>query len=404
VLAAAVLGLGDARLATGSFVALGLSWSACAGTAAWAVGRREAMPGLVIGTAVGLRLVALGTEPTLSDDVFRYLWEGRVLAAGLDPFLLPPSAPELAHLRDATWELVNHRDVSTIYPPLALWLFEGVARVAPVALAWKVLAAAADLACLGLIAVLARRRGVGAWAPTLWALLPLPVLESAGSGHLESLALAPLLLSIWFADRRPVWAAAAATAGSLVKLLPLAVLAPLWVRCSWRVRADALGVVAALWGLGVLPWLDAGSTLGRGFGRYYEAWAFNGSLFPALEAASGDPAVARVLGVALGAAVCGWALWRRSDPAAWLVWACGALVLLSPVVHPWYLLWPLAPALVIGAWPWAVLGSTVLLSYAVLGSYDQSSSAWMETWWIPWVEYPPLLLATWHWHRTRPEP
>ncbi len=403
-LAALVLTLGDARGDAQTYVALAVTWSAAAACCAWSVGGQPQIPKRVLLTAIGLRILALATEPTLSDDVYRYLWEGRVLAAGLDPFQLPPNAPELAHLRDAIWGLVNHRDVSTIYPPLALALFELVARLAPGALAWKTLAGLADLTCLALIALLARRRGVGAWAPTLWALLPLPVLESAGSGHLESLAIAPLLLGLVLAERRPIAASAAATFGSLVKLLPLALLAPLLARRSTGSRAGAVAMAGGLWALAVLPWLDTGHALGRGFGRYYESWAFNGSLFPLLEALTGDPGVSRALGTALGALVCAWALWRRPDPAVWLLWAFGALVLLSPVVHPWYLLWPLAPALITGAWPWAVLAATVQLSYLVLGSYDQTSSAWVETWWIPWVEYPPLVLAAWHWHRTRRRP
>ena len=251
---------------------------------------------------------------------------------------------------------------------------------------------------------MAWRRGTGAWAPALWALHPLPVLESAGSGHLEALALAPLLLALLLTERGPRAATIAAAVGSLVKLLPLALLAPLLRRASGRLRLQIVLIAGLVWALAVLPHLDAGLTLGRGFGRYYEAWAFNGSLFPLLEAVIGDPGATRAVGVLLGAALAAWALWRRPDPAAFLLWACGALILLSPVVHPWYLLWPLAPALVLGAWPWAVLASTVLLSYLVLGSYDVSVSAWLEPWWIPWLEYPPLVVATAVWWRTRRRP
>lgn len=403
-LAGLVLHLGDARQASAAFVATALVWAGVASGTAWGVRGRQALPWGVLAAAVILRAVILATEPTLSDDLYRYLWEGRVLAAGFDPFLLPPDAPALAHLRDPTWALVNHRGVSTIYPPLALGLFEAVARLAPSALSWKLLAALADLGCLAGIAHLARARGVGAWAPTLWALHPLPVLESAGSGHLESLALAPLLGALALAWRRPVLATAAATLGSLVKLLPMGLIAPIALKARGRTRAAVIGAALALWLAALAPWLDSGAVLGRGFGRYYQAWAFNGSLFPLLERAIGDAAGARLVGVGLGAALCLWALWRRPEPAAWWLWATGALVLLSPVVHPWYLLWPLAAALVVGAWPWAVLASTVLLSYLALGSYDQASSAWQEARWIPWVEYPPLLVATLVWLRRRPRP
>ena len=403
-LALGVARLGELGPVAPTFVLLALAWATAACAGAWTLRRRTTLPLAVVVVAVLLRAVILGTPPTLSDDVFRYVWEGRVLVAGYSPFELAPDAPELVHLRDALWSQVNHRGVSTIYPPAALWLFEGVARVWPSPMAWKVLAGLADLACLGALAALARRRGTGAWAPALWALHPLPVLESAGSGHLEALALAPLLLALLLTERGPRAATIAAAVGSLVKLLPLALLAPLLRRASGRLRLQIVLIAGLVWALAVLPHLDAGLTLGRGFGRYYEAWAFNGSLFPLLEAVIGDPGATRAVGVLLGAALAAWALWRRPDPAAFLLWACGALILLSPVVHPWYLLWPLAPALVLGAWPWAVLASTVLLSYLVLGSYDVSVSAWLEPWWIPWLEYPPLVVATAVWWRTRRRP
>ncbi len=402
--AASILVLGDVRQSSVSFVALALAWAAAACVVAWAIKDRPILPVLVIGAAVGLRVLTLGTEPSLSDDVYRYLWEGRVLAAGFDPFQLPPDAPELSALRNDHWALVNHRDVSTLYPPLALALFEGVARLASTVLSWKILTTIADLVCLALLVRLCAARGTGAWAPALWALHPLPVLESAGSGHLESLALAPLLGAMLLAARHPILAILTATVGSLVKLLPLAVAVPILARKSLRTQLVGVGLIVGIWALAIAPYLEAGPSLLRGFRRYAQAWEFNPSLFPLIEWVAGSPLRGRALGLCVGTGICLWALRRRPLPTEWLLWATGALVLLSPVVHPWYLLWPLAPALVLGAWPWAVLASTILVSYLVLGSYDPRTSEWVEAWWIPWVAYLPFLLATLAWHRAQRRP
>lgn len=366
--------------------------SVAAALLAWTLRRRQRFPWWVFGLSLLLHLWMLTLGPVYSDDVWRYLWEGRVLLAGESPFAHAPAAEALAALRNITWEHVAHREVSTLYPPGALALFATVAGIAEHPMAWSLLSGACNLGVGALLVRACRQRGVGVWAPVLYLLHPLPALESAGSGHLEPIAL--LLATAAFTSRGP-WAGFLATMGALIKLLPAVLLLPMLRR-----PRQLLGVLPAL-ALGLvllLPVLD--EHLLRGFGRYYEAWAFNGSLFRGLQALFGEHA--RTVGVALGALWCGIAALRCRDPARLLLHVAGALVLLSPVVHPWYLLWPLVPALALGVWPWAVLATTGLLSYAVLASYDAASSTWSEPTWVVWVEYPPLAAALLiYWLRSR---
>ena len=79
--------------------------------------------GWVLGLALVLRLLLLPLPATLSDDVLRYLWDGEVIAAGFNPYALAPDAAALAELRDADWDVMPHRDVEAVYPPLALAFF-----------------------------------------------------------------------------------------------------------------------------------------------------------------------------------------------------------------------------------------------------------------------------------------
>ena len=87
-----------------------------------------------------------------------------------------------------------------------------------------------------------------------------------------------------------------------------------------------------------------------------------------------------------------WAWRERNTPAQLLLWIGGALGILSPVVHPWYVLWPLCAAMLTRTWAWGVLASTVLLSYLVLQGYDPSRSSWTPLSWIPRIEYPPIFI------------
>src|SRR5690242_21550545 len=61
--------------------------------------RRAALVLILLG-AVALPLIAARQPPTSSDDVYRYLWDGRVQLSGIDPYRYPPSAPQLRPLRD----------------------------------------------------------------------------------------------------------------------------------------------------------------------------------------------------------------------------------------------------------------------------------------------------------------
>jgi hypothetical protein len=300
----------------------------------------------VLTAAVLVRLPWLFAAPIFSDDVYRYVWEGRVWAAGFNPFASAPIDPVLAPLRDAVWTQVNHPEVSSIYPPVAQLLFVLLAPGG--VLAWKLLGTLADC---GTAALLGRRSARSGW---LWALLPLTALESAGSGHLESVGVFLLVLALSEdAAGRKRSAMAVAWAGAMVKLLPGAVLLPL-VR-GWRARLG-IGLATAI---AMAPILAAGPGAFRGFETYRAVWAFNGGAYPLLASlfddASGDPA--RKLLQLVGAAWVGIVVWRsrgRADaPAAVAMAATGAFVLLSPTVHPWYVLWPLA----VGLW-WAPPGPT----------------------------------------------
>ena len=97
-------------------------------------GGGSSWPALALIFVFGLlfRLALLPTRPTLSDDMFRYVWDGRVQAHGLSPYRYPPSASEVAplHAGDQTiWPHINRRDAVTIYPPGAQMVFAAVWRV-----------------------------------------------------------------------------------------------------------------------------------------------------------------------------------------------------------------------------------------------------------------------------------
>ena len=82
--------------------------------------------------ALAMRLLLVGQETYLSNDIYRYIWDGRVQAAGINPYLHVPADPALAHLRDfKIFRHINRADYAvTAYPPVAEMLYFVATRIA----------------------------------------------------------------------------------------------------------------------------------------------------------------------------------------------------------------------------------------------------------------------------------
>ncbi|MBL4848047.1 MAG: DUF2029 domain-containing protein [Planctomycetes bacterium] len=393
---------------------------------------------LVVAVGVLARICMLPAPPSLSDDVWRYRWEGRVQAEGVNPYLTPPADPTLAGLRDGGWLRVNHPSVPAIYgPPLQL-LFRGVAALPGPGVFWfKLVFLAADLGLLFLLIGGLRRRGLD----PLWALVyawhPLVVLEVAGQGHLEILPVALLAAALELEWRgRARLAAIALGTAIAAKYLPLLLLPTfLLLGRSWRERAARLGWVALPGLVCVLPFLSAGKKLVAGLGAYGVSWSFNGVGFEAVdgalrgvgvsqalvrwlaplltEVAPGfDPAThttwikvpAKLLVGLLAGLVVAWFA-RRAHRAqtedegrevlAEAALVCALLFLAcSPTVHPWYALW-VVPFLLQARSRLRTAGFlfslAVPLVYEIQLRYTGLPGSWVESGWVRAAVWLPVL-------------
>jgi hypothetical protein len=349
-------------------------------------------PALILSVALILRLLFLCAPPQLSDDVYRYLWDGSNLLHGINPYAAPPSAisapPELKQVHS----LINHPDFVTIYPPAAQLVFAGGAALGGSTTGFKTFLVLLDLGLCALLALLLRQLGKPAWLSVLYAWNPLPVLEIAGSGHVDGAGLALLMGSLCLIMRerlRPATAAprhwTALLAGALlacaglVKLFPL-VLAPVLFLLvptarRWSFTAGFFGTLAAL----LLPFLPQLTQMGASLDAYARNWEFAGFAFNMLRSLTGSGNLARLLlscGFVLAVLTVTLRLARRlqrglapMDAGRRALQACYgialALLLLTPTLQPWYALC-LAALLPFCAGPAGlVLCWVVLLTYQV---------------------------------------
>jgi hypothetical protein len=351
-------------------------------------GRAPAL-GVILGVGLLARLALIPSAPTLSEDVYRYLWDGRLVAEGVNPFPKAPSDPALARFQDRLLRRLNHPDVPTIYPPAAQYLFAAAAAVRPDPLQWKLLLLGLEGLLTASLASLLRRRGLPAERLLLYYWNPLVIVESFGSGHLDLAAAGFLLAAVALAERGRHAAAGGALALAVgVKYVP-ALVAPYWLR---RRSLGLLLAAAAGVCLLFVPFIGAGASLWSGLLTYSRHWEFNGLVYPLLRELGVSAGNARTgLAVALAAAVFAVSIRARSASGAAIA-SFTALALLSPTLFPWYLV-PIAALLPLHPDPGLLLFTGLVpLSYATLPAFA-ATGAWRLPAWVPWVEYGGLAAA-----------
>jgi hypothetical protein len=303
----------------------------------------------VIATAaVAMRLVVLPVAPHLSTDAYRYVWDGRVQAAGINPYRHIPTDPALEALRDeAIFPNINRADYApTIYPPAAQMFFQAVARVSDSLLAMRIAFVLCEVLIVLVLLDLLRRMGKPLVRVLAYAWHPLAVWEIAGSGHLDAAMVAAMMAGVWIAlvPGRRLLAAAVLAVAALVKPPAALALAVTWHAWDWRAPAVAIAVAVALY----LPYLSVGTGV-LGFlpgylGEERIATAEGFWMVSLLKAQFGPLRFATPVYVALALAIIGAlalrvALHPDRAPEAVLTrlgWAVFAFVFLLSPDYPWY--------------------------------------------------------------------
>jgi alpha-1,6-mannosyltransferase len=370
--------------ALGAFVLLALVQGAVyvgAVALTWRGGWSTRAVAAMLAVAAVMRLGVLLAPPYLSDDINRYVWDGRVEAAGINPYRYVPADPHLAALRDdAIFPNINRRTyATTIYPPVAEYIFFLATRINQSVMAMKAAMLAFEAAgvalLLRLLVLLGLPRGrilVYAWHPlTLW--------EFAGNGHVDAAVIAFLALALWARQREAsATAGVALAAAALVKFLPAVVFPALWRRCAWTLPVAAIATAV----IAYLPFIGAGSAVlgflpgyvreeGLQSGSGFFLWNLLKSMVAPLGALGVLPYLA--LAAAIMAALA-FAIVRRDRSAdrfiaAAMTLAVAGTVLFSPH-YAWYFAW-IVPFLCFAPRPSALyLTVAAPLLYLVPGGPD----------------------------------
>ncbi len=285
--------------------------------------------GILLGFGLVFRLIILPAHQIQEDDIYRYMWDGKVFSAGVNPFAFSPDEvnmfkflevrePELLNtkydprqvedlqrLHDLKWsgeesvrnlERVNHPDVPTIYPPLAQYVFRLVASVKPDSItAMRVAFLGFDILALVFILLTLKHLGQNLhWAMCYW-WSPLVIKETLNSTHLDIIGISVLCASLYFLVIRKFLPAMFFLALSVLgKIYPI-ILLPLYLKemalekdpesrelFNWKTPLMNMFLFAGVVLTFYLPFLNIGSKAFEGLRTFTTYWQNNESLFAIL--------------------------------------------------------------------------------------------------------------------------
>lgn len=355
--------------------------------------------------AIIFHATLLFSSSPLSNDIYRYYWDGKVINSGLNPYVYSPDADQLSSLRDSNWENIMNKDVSTMYPPLSQGVFAAAYSIFPSTFTLRLCSVSFNLLSIWVLILILKKLRLDVRYSVIYAWSPLAVIEFANSGHIDSLAVLLVLLSFLFLLwEKKVLSSAALALAVLAKVYPLLFTGLFLLRWGKKGALIFAGVIAMFY----LPFLRAGAAVFQGF-SYFVRWGlFNGSLFPLLLVGLGtimgkgeSLLVSKALVLLVFVCLLTYLTYRysrslqqeESDMLLWKYsfWLTGAFLLLSPTVHPWYLLWVLPFLCFFRSAGWILLTGTVILARSVYIGYE-ATGVWKEIWWVRLCEYAPFYM------------
>ena len=241
-------------------------------------------------TAVIFRLGLLLSIPNLSDDVFRFIWDGRLLAAGYHPFAELPAhylQQGIPGIDQALYDKLNSQAYFTIYPPLAQFVFWIAASLSPNSITGSIvimrcLIIASEVGSIYLLRKLLTKFHLPEKDVLIYAINPLVILELTGNLHFEAFVIFFLLLSLWLITQDRIKQAAISFSLAIcTKLLPIIFLPLFMLRIGWKralILYLSIGICCIvfflpLWNKEVMEGFS------QSIGLYFKKFEFNASLY-----------------------------------------------------------------------------------------------------------------------------
>jgi alpha-1,6-mannosyltransferase len=335
--------------------------------------------------AILMRVALLPLVPELSEDIYRYLWDGEVQLAGINPYHFAPNAGAVADVHLGPM-LVENPGLRSVFPPFAQVAFLAIAAVGGAIFQAKLLWLGLDLGTgwlLGRVSVITGRSRRLTQLLYLWS--PLLLVEVAWNANYAPLGLFALVLVVLLA-RAPGSAGIATGFSGLVGFMPFAAAPVLTRRLGMKYFFGVLAGTAVL----AAPYATRWREYGQSMSAFMETWSSMRGPYTLFEAAIPAPIAARYAVVLMLLAVMGWTVFQRYRPERALLWMIGACLILAPGFRPSYALWILPLAALRANKTWLLFTGVAFLAYAGLTEFEGVTVNTQPLWarlllWVPFL-------------------
>jgi len=333
---------------------------------------------LIISFSIIYQIIIILSELSLSDDLFRFYFEGKAIVNGINPYITAvQDLPK--NLHDQYYQYVNNAEIPSPYPPLALIMFAFLYIIVQNPIIYRL-----TFSFFFLLSIFIGYFILGnesKWKLIIYAWNPLLHLETANGVHFDGLVvLVVMLFLVLLKNQKNALAGTMILIGFLLKFYPIILILIYWRKLGKR------GLIPVITGLTIyLAFIFTIPQALDGLIIYFDSWYFNSSVFWFIDQIFHNFILSRLI---LGSVLLvlfifiilkSEEIWKSEKSSALALFAIGSMLLLQPVFHPWYIFW-VFPFILFSKkmnYSWIILSGTLIWSYNIFILYD-TTQVWIE--------------------------
>lgn len=353
-------------------------------------GKKFSLVQVIVFFGLLFRLTLVPASPTTSDDYYRYLWEGKILLHGVNPYEKNPADSSLNYLHGEDLpSKVTFKTMAAIYPPAAQLIFAAgyfISGESPVGL--KLIYLVCEFFTLLFLLKLFRLQKENEHQIIFYAWLPLPIMEFFVNAHLDAAAIMFFVMFLFYTMKEnPIGSSLSFALSFLIKLYPVFILLLLlkkfWFKKAILFYSLFLIVVIVFY----VPFLPHDKPLTDSIIKYLAQWEFNGSIYNFLNMFLHNGQTTRLICIACLTVTVAVIAMKYKNFLSAVYAVLFAMIIFTPTFYPWYMGWISAVN------PFIQFSSLMSLLFTInFTNVTPMGKVWHEYTWVLLLEYIPFFV------------